>query len=311
MSVIILTKSPKINLLSLHTYKKFLKKERGPQGVTASVVRGLRILMKDYLINPTASKISPNDTIWVNESVDALKWAIDFKNKDKNRGIRLVVGPNLVVIPDEHGGIIYDDAIDIILQPSEWTRDFYLKYNQKLEAKIRIWPAGVFDPFEHQPPVKKENYFILYQKNAPEVLFKKIAKKLDEENINYYLVRYGSFNQKNYFALLEKARGMICLSTSESQGLAIQEAWIRDVPTLVWDRGYWEKGEVRFEAMQISCPYLNSELGMTFHSEDDFAEKLEQFMLNLGHFKARNYSLQNLTDKVTTKRFLDIILKSL
>lgn len=307
MSVIILTKPHKINFLSIKTYKRFFRKNRGPQGVTASVIRGLKTLKKDFLVNPKEDKIYANDTIWVNENIDALKWAINFKKKDKIKNLKLVVGPNLVVIPNEHDGIIYNEEIDIILQPSEWTRDFYLKYNPKLESKIKVWPAGVFDPFEKKQVEPKQNYLILYQKNAPESLFKKIAKKLDEEGVYYYLVRYGYFDQKKYFSLLEKARGMICLSTSESQGLAIQEAWIRDVPTLVWDRGYWEKGDVRFDAKQISCPYLNSEVGLTFHGESDFAEKLEHFMAQIQYFKARTYSLQNLTDKVTTQKFLDII----
>ena len=308
MSVIILTKPPKINLFSIQTYKCFLKKDRGPQGVTSSIIRGFKKLNVEYLLNPKEKKITAGDTIWVNESIEALKWALEFKNKsEKNKNIKLVVGPNLVVIPDEHNGIIYNDAIDVIFQPSEWTRDFYLKYNPKLESKIKIWPAGVMDPYEKAKMPVKQGYLILYQKNAPETLFKEIAKKLDFENINYYLIRYGSFNQKNYFSLLEKAKGMICLSTSESQGLAIQEAWIRNVPTLVWDRGYWEKGAVRFEASKISCPYLTDEAGMIFHGEYDFAEKLSYFMAQIKHFNARDYSLRNLTDKVTTRKFLAII----
>lgn len=308
MSVIILTKPPKLSPFSLQTYKKFFKKDRGPQGVTSSVIRGLKMLNKDYLVNPKEDKIAAADTLWVNESIEALKWAIEYKKKyEKTKHLKLVVGPNLVVIPDEHDGIIYNDAIDIILQPSQWTRDFYLKYNPSLESKIKIWPTGVHDPFEKNPLPEKKDYLVLYQKNATEELFKKIARRLDSENINYYLVRYGSFKQTSYFSLLEKAKGMIYLPTSESQGLAIQEAWIRDVPTLVWDRGYWEKGAVKFEAKKISCPLLTDETGVTFHGENDFAEKLEHFMAQIPHFKARNYSLKNLTDKVTTQKFLAII----
>jgi len=309
MSVIIITKSPKIKLFSLQTYKGFFRKDRGPQGVTASVIRGLKILKKDYLINPKEEKIAPNDVLWVNESVEALKWALEFKSRDNTKSIKLVVGPNLVVIPDEYDGIIYNDAIDIILQPSEWTRDFYLKHNPKLEFKIKVWPAGVEDPYEKKEAPNKENYYILYQKNAPEDLFKAIAKKLDQDNIRYYIVRYGHFDKPQYFSLLDKALGMICLSTSESQGLAIQEAWIRNVPTLVWDRGYWKKGDVRFESKQISCPYLTEKSGITFSGKNDFVEKLETFMEKINHFNAREESLQKLTDKVTTIKFLDTIME--
>ncbi len=306
MSLIIITQKPGLSLENLKkAVKKSLGKNRGPEGVTASVIRGMRDLHQEYKLNPKIRDINEGDILWANESVSALQFAIRLKKKVKN--LKLVAGPNLVVIPNENNGIIFDPSIDIILQPSEWTRGFYITHKPESASRIAIWPAGVEDTYRQGQLPEKEKYLILYQKNAPEDIFKTIAKKLDYENIDYRLVRYGCFDQKTYFPLLEKASGMIYLSTSESQGLALQEAWIRDVPTIVWDRGFWEKKGVKFEHNHISCPYLTDESGMTFRNEIDFPEKMDKFLAHLHNFKARNYSLQNLSDKVTTQKFLDII----
>lgn len=306
MPLIIITKKPTLSFENLKkVIKKIFKKNRGPQAVTSSIIRGMKMNHQEYKLNPKIKEICGGDTIWVNESISALKFVIGLKNKIKN--LKLVVGPNLVVTPDENNGIIFDPVIDVILQPSEWTKKFYLTYKPIMDSKIAIWPAGVEDPNKNGKVLNTENYFILYQKDAPEDIFKSVAERLDFKNIEYRLIKYGSFDQKTYFSLLEKACGMIYLSKAESQGLALQEAWIRNVPTLVWDRGYWRKKNIKFEHENISCPYLTKETGITFKGLYEFPEKLEWFLNHIHNFKARDYSLQNLTDKITTRKFLDII----
>ncbi|MES3005353.1 MAG: hypothetical protein V4664_00180 [Patescibacteria group bacterium] len=309
MSLIILTKSPAFDAFSPETYKKLIrkvfKKNRGPQAVTASVMRGLEAVNYKYKINPNIREIEPTDTIWVNESVEALRWAINFKQE--NKGARLIAGPNLVVTPDDNDGIIFNENIDIILQPSLWTKKLYETYSNENASKIHIWPAGVVDPYEKNTAPKKENFMIVYQKNAPQEIFETIIRTLNERSIPFLVIKYGSFKHENFLSLLNKACGMIYLSSSESQGLALQEAWMRDVPTLVWDRGFWIHKGIKFEHELISSPYLTSDTGIGFKGKEDAAQKLDLFMEKLHDFKARTYCVENLSDKVTTAKYIDII----
>lgn len=309
MSLIILTKSPVLDLFSLETYKKLIrkifKKDRGPQAVTASILRGLSNLKYDYKLNPSAREIATDSIIWVNESIEALRWAISFKQT--NKAAKLIVGPNLVVTPDEYNGIIFDNSIDIILQPSLWTKKLYETYSDDVSSKIKIWPAGVADPYKISTPPKKENYFVVYQKNAPQELFDLVIEQIENKHIPYHLIKYGSFKHADYLSLLEKALGLIYLSTSESQGLALQEAWIRDTPSLAWNRGFWEFQGKRFEHELIGSPYLSPQSGIEFKGLEDVGRKMTLFIEKIKEFRARDYCLDKLSDDVTTMNFLDII----
>lgn len=309
MPLIILTRPPAASILKLDTWrniaKRILGKKRGPQAVISSVIRGLNNKGFEFKLDPTAKNIPADSTIWVNQSIEALEWALEFKLK--NKGAKIIAGPNLVVTPDEHNSIIFDKNIDTIIQPSEWTREFYESYSRDIGSKIKIWPAGVEDPYLNINVINKVGYFIVYQKNAPKELFDKVIAKLNNDNINFKIVKYGKFKHEDFLKMLVDASGMVYLSQSESQGIALQEAWIRDVPTLVWDRGYWQVGKNKFEHVQISCPYLNNECGETFNDAYAFDNKFESFIKNLPNFRARKYCLANLSDEVTTGKFLDII----
>ncbi len=317
MTLIILEQSPRTNIFSkglfLEIVKKLMRyltgKRRGPQAVLASVLRGLCRVKYPYKLNPKENQIHNNDTIWVNSSIEALRWAINFKRV--NPKTKLIVGPNLVITPDEYDGIIFDDHIDVILQPSEWTKKLYERYNSIAAQKIQIWPAGVEDPYEMSPAPKKTGRIIVFQKNAPVEVFNKVIEVLNKKLVAYDTVIYGTFSHEDFLRKLDSASAMIYLSISESQCIALQEAWIRNVPTLVWDKGVWEyktkKQEISFVFEQISAPYLTPEAGLSFKNAEEFTGVYETFMNHLKEFTPRNYSIRTLSDKVTTRAYLDII----
>lgn len=304
MSLIIITKTPSISFFSSETYKRVLRKitkrNRGPSGVTASLVRGLNTLKADYKINPKIEDIHESDTIWVNESLDALKWVVTFK-KD---GQKLIVGPNLVVTALDENEIISNKKIDVILQPSEWTRKFMASVKPELLAKIKLWPAGV-----ELVPIKNINKTIdalIYCKNDMGYFTAEtIIPWLTQHSLSYEILHYGRFNQENYFDALEKTKLLIYLSHSESQGLAVQEAWARDIPTLVYNRGYFEYGTYHFEDEKISSPYLTSQTGM-FFTKENFGSVFTEFNQLLITFAPRLYVETHLSDEVCARNFLTI-----
>lgn len=307
MSLVILTKSPVFNYVDLRNqFKSFIKcifgQQRGPNAVVGSLRKGLKESNLNYKYNLKANDIVAEDIVYINGSVEALKWAIEAKKKGRIK--KLIVGPVMSVLPSDHDSIMMADEIDLILFPSQWTKNHWLFYRKDLEKKIYIWPVGVDVP---EMVVGNRNLFLVYYKKAPDELLKYIILFLDKSKINYRIVKYGKYNQKKYFSSLKKAKMAIFLSESESQGLAMFEAWAHDVPTIVWNRGYWQMGEHKWEDEKISSPYLADDCGMFFSNQNDFEEKFRVCLEKISTFRPREYIINNFTNKKIEENFIRII----
>jgi hypothetical protein len=306
MKIIILTLSPGASFSRrfLRNTKIFIRNKfffyGGPQSVLDSLVRGFQGLGVEYNLNPKEELIS--GAVGVLSDVGALKWAIEAK--ENGRINKIVAGPNIVISPKDEGEIIQNLVIDVVLAPSQWVKDFWLSIAPALESKIRIWAAGVEIPKE----VKTERRgCLVYKKKVNEDLFQKVISELEHRKILYKVINWGSYKQSEYFELLENSKFMIYLQESESQGIALAEAWARNVPTLVWDKGHWERYGYRWEAKGISAPYLTGECGMFFEGENDFVDKLDKFSGGLSKYRPREYVLNNFSDKIASNNYLKII----
>lgn len=291
------------NYFSKEHLKRVLRnlvgKYSGPQAVEDSLRRGLSQAVIPHRFNCSRPKLDGLSVFFVNGSMDCLRWAIKLKAEGKIR--KLVAGPNLVVLPEDRGGIILNPNIDLILFPSEWTKNFFCSRQPELRDKIEIWPAGVA---EHEAIKNKRKGFLVFYKNN-EALFKEIVRFLEEQGEEFDILEYGKFDRVQYYDLLEKREKMIYISNSESQGIALQEAWIRDVPTFAYSRGYWEFGKEKWSDKSIGAPYLTPDCGLFFNSFDDFTNKFKEFANK--EFSARDYCLANLSDKKTTSEFIAFI----
>lgn len=305
MNLVLLSKQPGIHLLSKEAYKRYLRQllgiKRGPDSVLSSILRGLNELNFPFEYNPAISDIKPDDIVLVNGSIEALKRMI--KEKQRGRFGKLVTGPNMVVTPDDYEGVINSPEIDTILQPSDWVKDFYVSVSPQLVDKIKVWPAGVSVPPDSD---KRRSEILIYLKHTLEEKQLDLIKKSLGAH-PYRIINYRDYKQSDYFYKLEKAKVMIYISLSESQGLALQEAWVRDVPTLVWDRGLWEYNGYSWKAKKISCPYLNDMCGMTFSNISNFKSAFDSCLDRLDQYRPRQYVTQNLTDKKSVELMLDII----
>jgi hypothetical protein len=272
----------------------------GPKGVEQSLLRGLKELGREFAWNrrPTES----GGVACVLSGVETLKWVIAQKNKDNFS--KLLAGPNIVVTPFDHDRLILSKAIDAYLVPAQWSIDWWTKLAPEMMPILRVWPAGVEDRGEL---VNKSGKILVFQKNAPEELLKFIISNLNKVSENFEVIRYGQYTKDQYFKLLAQSKGMIYLSQSESQGLALHEAWMAGVPTLVWDRGFMTYQNLRFESPGLSAPYLTDACGMIFKGSDGFSRGLPEFLSSLDRFHPRPYSLRNFTDKISAEKLLTII----
>jgi len=274
---------------------------RGPSAVLESLIRGFGILNIDYQLNPEIKDIS--DIVCVISGVDALKWAIKAKKQGQIK--KIIAGPNIVITPEDAGGILLDEAIDLIIVPSQWVKDFYASFKSGFDEKIKVWAAGVEICPESN---EKRKGCLVYKKDVDEKLFSSIIKYLKSKNIDYEIIKYGRYKKEKYFRMLNKIKFMVYLQEVESQGIALLEAWMRNIPALVWNQGHFEYKKVAKKVFgNISAPYLTKECGMFFKDFNDFEEKLPIFLDGINQFKSREYVINNFSDEVVAKNYLKII----
>ncbi len=307
MGLIILTKSPQFNFSDFKNGLKSLGKyilgqKRGPSAVTESLILGLKELKTDFLLNPPVNKIKKTDIIYVNESASALRWAI--KAKERGWAKKIVVGPAITVLPYENKEIMMNKSIDLILFPSNWVRDFWLFLAPGLSSKIKVWPAGVID----QGFLRNQNGIILiYNKNPNSTILNYIIRHFNLNKIKYRILNYGHYRYSYFPKILKKAKAVVFLSHSESQGLSLHEVWMAGIPTLVWNPGFMKYGNFSWENEKISAPYLTEECGLFFKNDKDFDNSFLKFIEKYNSFKPREYSLNNFTNKICADNFLQMI----
>ncbi|MDI6883501.1 MAG: hypothetical protein QMC93_03555 [Patescibacteria group bacterium] len=310
MKITILTKPPKnfFNIFSFYLadgLKRVAKKilfipDYGLSAVLKSLLRGFNALGIDYQVNPEAKRVS--DIVCVVSGIDALRWAIEAKKKGEIK--KIIAGPNLVITPKDAGGILLDETIDLVVVPSEWVKNFYASFQPGFGKKIRVWGVGVENPKNFKERPRKG--CLVYKKRVDDDLFNFVIQYLKSQNIDYKLIKWGRYKKERYFDLLNRVKFMIYLSESESQGIALHEAWMRNVPTFVWNREYWKWRDYQWQESS-SAPYLAEDCGMFFKDKDDFVNKFNTFIKNLSNFKPREYSLKNFTDEISASNYLKII----
>lgn len=278
--------------------KRFLGREiRGPQAVERSLISGMADNHQPFKVNQPLGKAIL--TAGVLSNAQTLRWAISQKQKGLIKNI--VAGPNIAISPKDDGGIWRNPLLDIIIVPSEWVKDHYISEAPELEKKIRVWSAGVDLPKD--PAVPKQYDFLVFNKISNGALYEQVVDYLKHKGFKVVVLKYGNFKQSDYFKLLDKSKYEIYLSESESQGLSMFEAWARNVPTFIWERGYWETKTYRWDGLTAS-PYLAPEAGMSFKDFEAFAGNLVIFMK--GMYTPRKYIQDNFTNSISAQKYFEI-----
>lgn len=278
-----------------------IREHRGPNGVVESLLSGLNELGIKYNYNPRY-KSDVYKTVVVLGYVDTLKLAI--KMKVDGDITRLLAGPNLVVYSTDYESIIGNEYIDTVIVPSSEVKKRYINDLPILKDKVEVWPAGV-DINYWKPNHDKKQQALLYVKTGSLKMIKSVEVYLEKHKINYSVIEYGKYNMSEYKRLLSEAAYAIFLSESESQGIALLEAWSMNVPTLVWN-----PGQVAYEGKLIkntsSCPYLTQDTGDHWKNLEVFKKKFDTFTSNINQYKPRWWVVNNMTNIHSAIRIINI-----
>jgi len=283
---------------------------RGPAMVQANLIEGLRRI--GYEASPFGMPFNfmPSSQVGVlSGALDALPWAI--RAKEKGWVEKLVAGPNLVVMPENHESIITHPAIDVVVTPSQWVSDIYRRCAPNLDGKLVEWATGIDTAYWAPANTQKELDFLVFNKassydGAEE--FQQILTTLQAKKLKYRVLEYGQYTQTEYREALQASSALIYFGIVESQGISLFEAWACDVPVLVRKCDRWIFLGQEFPVS--AAPYLTDLCGM-FFDECDFQSSLNTFLENIHLFEPRSYVLQNFTLDRSAQRYLELFISAI
>jgi hypothetical protein len=296
---------PKLTVLTEPVYKDITTEilPNGPYAVARSLLEGLKKTNVYYNYNPQ-SLSEVEKVVVVLSGFEALSKAIDWKCRGKIK--KLLVGPNVAAMPTWITCLPNSNQINICLQPCQWTIDWWKSIDPEFSIPLRIWSAGVNTEF-WQPPENKPIYrnVLIYKKSCPEDLFQSCISSAKNKNLTVSTVEYGNYSHDEYKTKLAQSDFAVFLSESESQGIALLECWSCNVPTLVWNRGYFEWQGYSDKAS--SAPYLSDLTGIFFSGTKEIETSLQYMLDNLKNFQPRSWVLSNGSDEVSALNLLKII----
>lgn len=280
-------------LLGQQVLEAGLNQTRGPVSVERNLLKGLGQIGQPYRLNPPAEEFTPY--VGVLSGIEALKRTIGMKRRGEVEW--LVAGPNLVISPDQYDRLLESVEIDRVVVPCDWTKDFYGHTSPSIKSRLHVWPSGV-DATYWTPDSRQDTAldFLIYLKADNRALLTTLLELLDRNRLTHHTIEYGRYLPSDYRALLRSSRFMAFLSESESQGIALFEAWSCDVPTLVRDRGYWRYPDGMYEWIGASsAPYLTATCGLSFKDADDLPGKLDGFLDRAHSYAPREFILASHT----------------
>ena len=230
----------------------------GHYALVRSVVEGLRAIKADFNFNPVS--VGELARVVYAPANEALLQAAALKRRGAIE--YLVAGPVNALFADECNGILQMPEIDLVVIPSEWTRNFYRDV-PALAAKSRVCPCGVDTSYWQPADRGRDRAAVVYWKSGDERFCESVEAIVRQCGLEPRRVRsrhgeHRIFTPADYRALLDRAVIGVFLSTFETQGIALAEAWSMNVPTLVWD----PKGEAEWLGRRFtsasSAPYLTA-----------------------------------------------------
>ena len=275
----------------------------GHPAVTRSLVSGLTRLGVNHRYNPR-HRNQVGDVVIVLAGLSALTQAVEWKRKGQIR--QLLAGPNLVVQSTDFEAAITAPEIDLCIVPCNWVRVAYEEDAQTLRGRIRVWPCGVDETYwSCKKRTEGTRHVLVYWKNAPQELCLGAERLLKELRWEPIRIVYGCYNSGQYKKALTQSTFAVFLSQSESQGIALAEAWAMDVPTLVWNPRELTYNGRRYSTVS-ACPYLSDATGAEWVALDELAQLVKSFPLHEVRFKPRSWVINNMTDTVAAANLLHI-----
>lgn len=282
----------------------------GAVKVVKNLLTGLDLLGQSYVLNKALDSCR---YLWIHDDYRAL-----LSLRDLPKDIRVVLGPNLFVMPRDIPRKAYIPPGAVYLHPSAWAVEAWRRVGFDA-CPLDAWPVGVEVPPLNGGRRADRRGVLLYYKSRPSAGLQRIEDVLRRANIEYTLVTYGFYRQEDYLAALERSRYVIWYGRHESQGLALQEALASDRPMIVIDVETVGDAdpilpEYRFakeecDTPATAAPYFDERCGIIVRSIDDLPDALATMEAKLETYQPRAFIEENLGLEICARKFLYLYTK--
>lgn len=250
----------------------------GHWGVSKSIFIGLIRAKLPFSINTPISKIPLNSRVLLLSGRGQIAPLSDRSD------LTVTVGPNFTSDYKKHALFFREGHVSRLLVPSEWVSKSVRESDLVGWEKIRVWAAATEVPrcFTKLPKQTKAERILVYMKVPHREILDDVLRLLQNLEKPYFVLRYGRHSRLRYLFTIAKSDLVIYIGATESQGLAMQEAWAlgkrtlvfkRDVATIPWIRGLDVNGE---EMGSIASPYLNDGCGAFWRNIGELRDLLDR-----------------------------------
>lgn len=257
----------------------------GPHKVTRNLLRG---------IEKIGVEVSVNTPCALNGCLSSS--APSYKELPR----RTLMGPNLVVTPDDDPGLW--GRYDNFVVPSKWVADLYAGFPVTSGKKVSVWPVGI-DTDLFCGGFHKSCDCLIYVKNRSETLVSCIKDMLNDRGISSQVLRYGSYSEENMLDCTRDCRFCILLDHTESQGIAYMEILSAGLPMFVVDQPEWRPG-----VPATSVPYFSEECGLI--SDQDVDNSFDVFRASLHKYSPREYITREHCLAASASKYCKLIEES-
>ena len=244
-----------------------------------------------------------HEVAWVYKDPRALRWAL--MAKASRRIGKILAGPMIVSLPTEADSILMEEGVDAWLFFSSWYRDLFLREVSEAHPSYVSF-AGVDAEYWKPAPARDRFEVLIYRKTMETEIYPAVLGALERRSMPIRLIQYGSYEVDEYREALRSARAAIFISRTETQGLAMFEAWSTNVPTL-----HWDPGEMHYQGRVLpgasSCAYLSPACGRRFEGIEQMEDELDALLAESAGLTPRETVLRHFTLAHSARRAADVI----
>jgi hypothetical protein len=206
----------------------------------------------------------------------------------------ILLGPNIEFEKHDYTELLQRFQNVYFLVPAPWVTPVLMERINIEDKNIIVWPSGV-DTSEWYSEGEALEQALVYLKGEEDDRFKGAIDILEKNEIQFHLVRYGKYTNKQFRKLLMSTKFVVWIGSTESQGLALMQTWSMNVPTYILRKdNFFDAFSKKFFTAS-SAPYFCNEVGV--YSKKEFFDESEflAFTSNLQMYTPRDYVLRNFT----------------
>jgi hypothetical protein len=282
------------NVLNIISDSLYQQGYGGPQKVIHNTIKGLEKISYPYELNKDIRAFKYN---WIHDSVKGL---IEISlNK-----IPSVVGPNLVIMPQDLPFLGDGLKDSIYLHPSNWCIDLWEKMNFN-NCPMYSWPVGIdTDEFKLESRAGINDNVLIYFKRRNPILLMEASRIVTKMGLNPLVIRYGEYTEAQFKETLSKCRFGIWIGISESQGIGLAEALSTGLPLIVCDvKSLFESsdkkdfhfGKTLRSLKPTSAPYFDERCGIILNDFNYLPSVIDEMLNNITFYNPREYVINNLS----------------